>query len=215
MSTTQAKTLQERFGFVDADLKTPKHDEIVIWLDEHMDTLIPNLMPHLNEWPEKWINECFRDIKRAVEGRADGDAILASMPPMPPSPPSIAGSTWEKPVMNNKFMVGFIDIQTAVFTPSIGVGGLEWTSYGSPRYINKPLFWNIAPPYKMVGSEAFILNFEAKSTIPSLGELIRQVRMYEEFVKGKFYVVSPDTRFAKQITGQGIGFIKYPTMEIL
>lgn len=43
-----------------------------------------------------------------------------------------------------------------------------------------------------------------------MGELIRQVRMYQEYVQGKWFVVSPDGKFKDQLATQGISFIKYP-----
>jgi hypothetical protein len=53
--------------------------------------------------------------------------------------------------------------------------------------------------------------FEVKSVLPSLGELIRQVRMYQTYINNSpFYIVAPDDRYAKQLEQQGIGFIKYP-----
>ena len=51
--------------------------------------------------------------------------------------------------------------------------------------------------------------FEAKTSIRSLGELIRQIRLYQEYRKGHYIVVSPDDRFAEVLRGQGIQFIKY------
>lgn len=51
------------------------------------------------------------------------------------------------------------------------------------------------------------INIEVKSTIKSIGELIRQVRAYHcEY----FVVVCPDDRFAEIIRSQGIGFVKCP-----
>lgn len=52
--------------------------------------------------------------------------------------------------------------------------------------------------------------FEVRTEIPSVGELIRLVRMYQAHVHGTFYVVSPDDRFQNILHQQGIGFIKYP-----
>lgn len=40
MATPKAQTLQQRFGFHDKDLMTPKHDEIMIWLDEHITEIL-------------------------------------------------------------------------------------------------------------------------------------------------------------------------------
>lgn len=52
--------------------------------------------------------------------------------------------------------------------------------------------------------------FDAKGEIRSLGELIKQFKTYEVYSKMPFYVVSPDARFANEISDEGFGFIKYP-----
>jgi hypothetical protein len=36
MATPKAKTLQERFGFFDEELKTPAHDALMLWIDENI-----------------------------------------------------------------------------------------------------------------------------------------------------------------------------------
>lgn len=55
------------------------------------------------------------------------------------------------------------------------------------------------------------LYFEIKPVIPSVGELIRQLRMYQSYIdQGSWYVVSPDTRFRTMIEGQNFGFIEAP-----
>jgi hypothetical protein len=51
--------------------------------------------------------------------------------------------------------------------------------------------------------------FEVKTTIPSLGELIRQIRMYQEYENGIWVVVSPDDTHSSRLEKQGIKFIKY------
>lgn len=52
---------------------------------------------------------------------------------------------------------------------------------------------------------------EVKSKIDSAGELIRQIRMYEQYVRhvDSFVVVSPDDRFKSALESQGILFYKY------
>jgi hypothetical protein len=54
--------------------------------------------------------------------------------------------------------------------------------------------------------------FEIKPSIPSVGELIRQIRMYQQYKPGKYIVVSPDDRFASVLSGQGIEFLKAPRL---
>ena len=40
MATPRAKTLQERFGFLDEDLKTPAHDALMLWIDEYIPEIL-------------------------------------------------------------------------------------------------------------------------------------------------------------------------------
>jgi len=63
--------------------------------------------------------------------------------------------------------------------------------------------------------------FEAKTTIESLGELFRQLRLYREgYVAGspvselRFVVVCPDATHAEIIRQQGFRFLKYDTKMI-
>ena len=50
---------------------------------------------------------------------------------------------------------------------------------------------------------------EAKSELPTLGELMRQINLYRTAFDGKVVVVSPDDTFADILKEQGVTFIKY------
>lgn len=39
----KAKTIAERFGFRDPELSTPRHDEIMLWLDENIEKIYDRL----------------------------------------------------------------------------------------------------------------------------------------------------------------------------
>lgn len=53
-----------------------------------------------------------------------------------------------------------------------------------------------------------VLAIEVKPRIESLGEVIRQIRMYQQFApRHVFFVASPDQRYAALLREQGIGFI--------
>jgi hypothetical protein len=59
---------------------------------------------------------------------------------------------------------------------------------------------------------------EIKTTVPSLGELIRQMRAYQSYtdIKSSSYVVvSPDDRHTKILTEQGFYFYKYKDPSLL
>ena len=55
MAKPKAKTLQQRFGFIDADLKAPEHDEIMLWLDQNVELIVKDLV--FNEWEQKHIKQ--------------------------------------------------------------------------------------------------------------------------------------------------------------
>ena len=40
MTTPKAQTLQQRLGFFDDDLKQPKHDELMLWLDNNIEKIV-------------------------------------------------------------------------------------------------------------------------------------------------------------------------------
>lgn len=95
--------------------------------------------------------------------------------------------TWELPVGDPRWIAGFIDLYLQV-----GRKAQYWT-------------------------KTYKLAFEVKTVLPSLGDLIRQIRFYQEKWGGSppvFYVVSSDTKHIATLRNQGIGFVEYPSGEI-
>lgn len=43
MTKPKAQTLQQKMGFFDEDLRKPKHDDIMLWLDKNIEEIINNL----------------------------------------------------------------------------------------------------------------------------------------------------------------------------
>lgn len=104
---------------------------------------------------------------------------------------------WEKPITTgkNNYIIGFIDfsVTCVVLTSKEDLGSREFCFD--------------------LGSREFC--FEVKSKIPSVGELIRQIHLYREYLPGKsFMIVSPDDRFKSVLESQKIGFIKYESKSI-
>src|SRR5690349_21525027 len=61
----KAKTLQERMGFRDDELSTPKHDEIMLWLDENVRSLFPD------KSGDPWEPELMDEIREIIQKEAD------------------------------------------------------------------------------------------------------------------------------------------------
>lgn len=190
-------SVQQRFGFQDDDLKNPNHDEIMIWLDKNIDRLITEDCFY-QRYLKYWQSSCEDTIARESEGEVFSIDSL-------PYDPVITEKTWEYVITNqtykSKFTVGFVDFLITVQFPVVWSRPTDDTAWR--RYENQEFFHNIA-------TEEQNLAFEIKTTIPSLGELIRQVRMYETYLPGiSFYVVSADNRYVEMLKSQNIGFVKY------
>lgn len=113
---------------------------------------------------------------------------------------------WEPAVRQTKEggqFIGFIDFRATVL--DFGVkGGLDevtWRKIGAPESIR----------------ESQVV-FEAKTEMPpgKLGELFRQVRLYQEgYIEGRpvrrmpFVIVCPDPSEADTLRAQGLHFLKY------
>ena len=92
---------------------------------------------------------------------------------------------------NSRYTIGFIDL------------------LAKGRFYSLGLILNGLPKWDVDWSSYNVL-FEVKSSIPSLGEAIRQIRMYQTHVKGTYVIVSPDDRFADALRAQEIKFYKCP-----
>jgi len=92
---------------------------------------------------------------------------------------------------------------TAGITPSDDYGR-PYLGVDARRYAEWNAYW----------SDYRSFAFEAKTTIRSLGELIRQLKAYRAYLKVPLYAVSADSRFAKEISDEGFGFIRYPDAMI-
>jgi hypothetical protein len=54
-----------------------------------------------------------------------------------------------------------------------------------------------------------VLLVEAKSVLPTVGELMRQIQLYRTAFGGKIVVVSPDDSYSNILSEQGVTFVKY------
>jgi len=182
MSKTRATTIQQRFGFKDDDLKTATHDQLMMWLNENVEKVTNRVIA--NEWTEEDVGQATRYLT---------DPSLLKLTDLPERAPiTITEKIWEYPIISGKYVIGFVDMLIRYKADSITVfnekGYDRYNEWRVSRFVNEPLC------------------LEVKSTIPSLGELIRQIRMYQQYLQGCYVVVSPDARFADAIRSQGIGF---------
>lgn len=210
MENSKPNTLQQRFGFNDGDMKTPKHDEIMLWLNDNVRTVLSQLNSLPTDLLETRIEECRTDARFAIKNSRGEDFEWPGLGDVPePKPPEIS-VIWEKPITTrSQFVVGFIDMLVKVEYWELDIAGIDWSGLVKTREKLVLSRYNEAPRWQLFRNTEKIV-FEVKSTIPSLGELIRQVRMYQEFMEATYVVVCPDDRFAAAIASQGIQFVRYP-----
>jgi len=121
----------------------------------------------------------------------------------------------ERPILGKRYeptdIVGYADVVLSVRVLRLTAGIAPSDDYGKPclgidarRYANWTASWDDFTSFA----------FDAKNDIRSLGELIRQFKTYRTYSKLPFYAVSPDSRFSKDISDEGFGFIKYPDANI-
>jgi len=198
MSKARAQTIQQRFGFQDGDLKTTKHDDIMLWLDQNIEMVALSLLPTKHN--QEAISRHIAAADEFVNKHKIAD--WTGLGECPQFRVEIKTPRWEVPITtgrDNKYIVGFIDLAVRY-------------SITEP-YAMQEINYNPGPPVWRNSVSYESLFFEVKTTIPSLGELIRQIRMYQQYTDGKFIVVCPDDRFKEQLTNQGIGFVKYAPIQ--
>lgn len=148
----KTKTLQQKLGFFDNDLKKPKHDEIMFWLDE-------NIL--------KIDLKCFEEYKNKGLTK------------------ELEEKKWERPIISEsrygyRSMIGFIDLYALISVKNND-------EYISTRHIC----------------------FEVKTEIKSVGELMRQLNVYREYMKAYYVIVCPDDSYKDFFLKQYIDFVKY------
>ena len=102
-----------------------------------------------------------------------------------------------------KIVVGFLDLQVVADVPAeLSVRTKKYPAGHQSGIPIKPVWsWSREPR---------CLNFEIKTSISNLGELLRQINVYREYQAGQYYVVCPTEAFVEELKQERIGFIKAP-----
>jgi len=108
-----------------------------------------------------------------------------------------------------KYPIGYVDLLVAykIPHPALSLGDLHpehFDTWMSSNSVDPPI------PPTHVQWKARHAYFEAKTRIPSLGELLRQINLYKNYLKpGEWFVVSPDIKYREILAEEGIRFIVY------
>jgi hypothetical protein len=166
-------------------------------------------------------SRCFIETSQDLEKRVKAmDTELSSLQSWrglgePPAAKLDIRCEIEQPILRRRYetadIIGYADVVLSVRAPRLSAGIAPSNGHGEPylgvdtrRYAEWTVDWTDFRSFA----------FDAKTTIRSLGELIRQFKAYRTYSRLPFYAVSPDSRFANDISDEGFGFIKYPDANI-
>ena len=195
MASPRGNTLIEKFGFKDDDLKKPKHDDIMFWLEsevkKHENTT--DYFEFIGAYASLGKNIVSRSSRTTEKAAGEVRNILDENRTM-----SLESLTWEYEIKKGNWTVGFIDLLTQ---------------------------HKIYVPYP---NDSFYITtvFEVKTEIPTMGELLRQIRAYEDSLYYQlrcsldpccnaknlvlWRVVGPEISYKDSLRRQGVGSIVYP-----
>ncbi|NIQ91054.1 MAG: hypothetical protein GWN93_19420 [Deltaproteobacteria bacterium] len=196
MTEPKAITLAQKYGLRDDDLKKADHDKIMIWLDQWLDSDgFKRWIGYPEDWPEERKEELQSDWKAAGRDLPPHERAkpCPNFPPLPPF--KIVKKVWEFPITSGKYVIGFADLVIEIPDPDMDFDKDKIRAYTGRR----------------------LVLFEVKTQIPSLGDVIRQIRFYQNFTKKRtkppvWVLVAP--HFEDQqiviLAEQGILTLKYP-----
>jgi hypothetical protein len=195
----------QQLGLWDPEVTKPDHDAVCLWAYDNADLIFRTVCPERFDKP--WLN----DEVRLGQGCGDQSIItlakeFANANPRPN--PRVSKRTLEYVLKTHtgyqdrlEKNVGFADLLIETQFPLIAPSYREGATWrDDPIFDGFELTW---------GSEkAPRILVEAKSVLPTVGELMRQIQLYRTAFKGKFVVVSPDDSYAKILSEQDVTFVK-------
>jgi hypothetical protein len=197
MTKARATTISQRFGFLDGDLKTSKHDEIMEWLDNNMVSIITKLINFCPIWTGNQ-RVVMQKLPFGQDKKLLDFNVSANEWGKLPLRALKVKKFWEFPIKSKEYIIGFVDMKVEY--------GISWLDYDGGE--DNLLFDKIKVNSPSLNHS---LLFEVKTSVPSIGELLRQINMYREYDGSSFVVVAPPNAIlSNRLVSQGIAFIAYP-----
>lgn len=197
----------QQLGFWDTQVSSPDHDAVCLWAYKNADLIARKAFPKI--FDRSWSNH---EIGAGL-AISDQDAMelarrFASITPRPN--PRIAKRTLEYVLRSYtgyqeklERIIGYADILIETELPFVAA-----------RYVDNPRPYTdaVIDGFEVLwsrGREAPDILVEAKSVLPTVGELMRQINLYRTAFGGKIVVVSPDESYAKILEEQDVSFVQY------
>lgn len=197
----------QQLGFWDAEVSTPDHDAVCLWAYENADLIFQRACPELFGKP--WRSE---DVQFGYDDKTQDAIVLAKafMSENPRPNPRVSRKTLEYVLKSRtgyqdkiERIVGYADLLIETALPRVFP-----TYTASSAKLGVDVLDGFELGWSSEGRESPRILVEAKSVLPTVGELMRQVQLYRTAFYGVFVVVSPDDSYAKILSEQGVIFVK-------
>ena len=204
MAKSREKVQQQ--GFWDEEVATPRHDEINAWAYDNADAIFRATYPKM--FDRGWVRDDIQVSHSAAEVDTGHKIALKTFLEETERPnPRIARRTWEYVLQSGgegrssyRRVVGYADL---VFHTVASEVVSKWDDTHKQW---SEIEFEIATNRRDWPS----ILVESKSEIPSVGNLIRQLRLYQTAFAGRMVVVSPDATHEGLLAEQGFTFVRYP-----
>lgn len=232
MAKPKAKSMLQQLGFFDEELASADHDTIIEWVDDKASEIIREFFPTYFEWSKEEVSHAITTAQRVIEDEIrflendeDNDHSsyveylnrvkdLQSLGEIPPrNPAKVRLKQWEYPIKDIRgrgtYIIGYIDMRIQFSYSNLYVEGIDYNR----RSVGQNLHWtqseleNNDPQENRPHVENLFV--EAKTKLPTMGELMRQMNTYRDYSKGAFLIVCPDDSKAEKIRTQEYHFLKY------
>lgn len=220
------KTLDKLWDLDDKQLKTPKHDKMVLWLLKQDNLNKIGLVKEAHK-------ELTKDIKCYVEVKKPGESYLSFSgkyyykiedPNFIKNLPLNIDIKSEVPLKaKNGYLGGYVDILIRISLKLKGM--VDEVIPGYRDYLNTLTSEDGSTiktdgAYEITGAGNSYRRFyiEVKPKIESFGEVLRQINTYKSFIGGRmfkynmarYYLFTLDTQFNEEFESQGITVINPP-----
>jgi len=197
----------QQLGFWDTQISSPDHDAVCLWAYENAESILRKACPEIFDRP--W-NSRETSLGSLRNDQSVLDLALAFVASNPRPNPRIQKRTLEYVLRSYtgyqdklERIVGYADILIETEAPLV-----------TPKYIAGPTQYSddVFDGFEIAWSrnrEAPSILVEAKSVLPTVGELMRQIQLYRTAFGGKIVVVSPDDSYENILAEQGVTFVKY------
>jgi hypothetical protein len=183
-----------QLGLWDDEVPKVSHDKVVLWAYENAERLVRTYLESFPDWDtesalsEKWESG---SINYARSGKK-----LSELPQLPPKPTQLVSKKILEKVIQQYPEGGRLLPRILGYADLV----IEWRSY-RVTWCSEDNQWDI-------NSRERALLVEAKTVMPTLGELMRQINLYRQVYSG-VVVVAQDASYAEILKEQGVLFIQY------